>query len=408
MPRVFISYRRESGWALAGRVYDMLIEKFGKENVFIDIDDIEPGEDFAAVLEDTLLKVDAILPIIDRDWANIKDEEGNRRLDSSNDFVRREIATALRRNIFVLPVLEPNTKIPAISELPEDIQELARLNALWVSQKHFRADVDRIAEMLETLRSEADFAHLGRHREAAVQIVADETERTRWERNYWIADAIWAPAIGGPMGWHTMRAPILERLERLDLSTDSELEAARDELKSLIRQAPQAEYMREKKDGSKIEYDLKRTPEMTILLDEIDEAIRVRGKLACETAYKARKREFRDAEPSEEELKRWRRNWKIHQSIFVGGLGSPDLPFGRWFICRELLLDRLARMDFSTDPELEAKRKTLVAMINAAPDAEYFYHGTHYDLLTSPEMELLRGEIDRAIEERGEVAEDLL
>ena len=36
-------------------------------------------------------------------WLNIKDEAGNRRLDSSEDFVRIEIATALSRDIRVIP-----------------------------------------------------------------------------------------------------------------------------------------------------------------------------------------------------------------------------------------------------------------------------------------------------------------
>ena len=41
MPRIFITYRRESGWALAGRLYDKLSDKLGQENIFIDIDDID-------------------------------------------------------------------------------------------------------------------------------------------------------------------------------------------------------------------------------------------------------------------------------------------------------------------------------------------------------------------------------
>jgi hypothetical protein len=44
--RMFISYRRDDAPSHAGRLYDALVERFGEENVFIDIDNIESGADF--------------------------------------------------------------------------------------------------------------------------------------------------------------------------------------------------------------------------------------------------------------------------------------------------------------------------------------------------------------------------
>ena len=35
MPGLFISYRREDSAGYAGRLFDMLIAEFGKENIFI-------------------------------------------------------------------------------------------------------------------------------------------------------------------------------------------------------------------------------------------------------------------------------------------------------------------------------------------------------------------------------------
>ena len=49
MSGIFISYRREDSAPYAGRLYDWLSHRFGKESIFIDIDTIQPGEDFVDV-----------------------------------------------------------------------------------------------------------------------------------------------------------------------------------------------------------------------------------------------------------------------------------------------------------------------------------------------------------------------
>ncbi|HUF68446.1 MAG TPA: TIR domain-containing protein [Longimicrobiales bacterium] len=407
MARILISYRRESGWALAGRLYDVLVERFGRENVFIDIDDIEAGADFVAVLEDVLASTDALIPIIDRDWSDAIDRDGNRRLDAPDDFVRLEIATALRRDILVVPLLEPGARFPEPEHLPDDLRALTRRNAIEVSQKHFRVDVDRLAEMLESLRTEADLSHLGRHARAAARILADPDHLARWERNFWIRDAIWAPAIGGAMGWHTMRGPLLERMERLDLSEDPEMEAKRDELAALIRAQPDADHRRVDDDGSEIHYDLKQTPEITLLLEDLDHAISQLVKIAREASLTARKRAFRDSEPGEEEIETWYRNGRIQSAVFVPELGDPDVGPNNTYTRREALLEYLDHLSLSSDPELDARRKRLVELVTAARRANKHSSDHHYNLLLTTEMQLLRAEIDVTVHCRGEAAAEL-
>jgi hypothetical protein len=48
--KVFINYRREDTAPYAGRLYDRLTAHFGEGQVFIDIDQIEPGEDFVEAI----------------------------------------------------------------------------------------------------------------------------------------------------------------------------------------------------------------------------------------------------------------------------------------------------------------------------------------------------------------------
>jgi hypothetical protein len=48
--KLFINYRREDTRHAAGRLYDRLIQRFSEDQVFMDIDQIEPGEDFVDVI----------------------------------------------------------------------------------------------------------------------------------------------------------------------------------------------------------------------------------------------------------------------------------------------------------------------------------------------------------------------
>src|SRR5689334_17170617 len=108
---IAISYRREDSLPIAGRLYDRLEQRFGKDNVFMDFDSIRPGFDFRDQIKETIERSKVVLAIIGPGWLGRQDD-GNRRIDSVNDFVRLEVAAALQRNIPVIPVLVNNTPIP--------------------------------------------------------------------------------------------------------------------------------------------------------------------------------------------------------------------------------------------------------------------------------------------------------
>ena len=96
MPKIFISYRREDSIGIAGRIYDRLCLKFGRESVFMDVDAIPLGVDFRQHLTDAVGQCDILLAVIGERWLTIADH-GHRRLDNPADFVRIEIETALQR-----------------------------------------------------------------------------------------------------------------------------------------------------------------------------------------------------------------------------------------------------------------------------------------------------------------------
>src|SRR5262245_9974770 len=105
MRGIFVSYRREDGKADAGRICDHLITRFGEAEVFFDVDSIQPGADFVETLESRVSASDVLVAVIGPRWLAVTDASGHRRLDDPRDFVRIEIATALKSHIPVFPVL---------------------------------------------------------------------------------------------------------------------------------------------------------------------------------------------------------------------------------------------------------------------------------------------------------------
>jgi TIR domain len=87
--KVFINYRREDTAPYAGRLYDRLAEHFGEDQVFIDIDQIEPGEDFVEVINRKVGTCDIALVAIGPHWLRPIDASGKRRLDDEADWKER-------------------------------------------------------------------------------------------------------------------------------------------------------------------------------------------------------------------------------------------------------------------------------------------------------------------------------
>lgn len=149
MSVIFINYRRDDSAGYAGRLYDYLAEHFSRDQIFMDVDHIQPGEDFAKTIEKKLSTAKAAIVLIGRQWMNITDSSGLKRLDNTDDYVRLEIETLLKQNILVIPVLVGGAALPKASELPNSITQLATLNALELGDGHrFRSDARKLIETI--------------------------------------------------------------------------------------------------------------------------------------------------------------------------------------------------------------------------------------------------------------------
>jgi hypothetical protein len=139
---VFVSYRRAGTGHIAGRIADRLIDRFGEDRVFMDVDSIEPGLDFREVIAQAVDRCEVLLAVIGADWSTA-------RLSESDDLVRIEIETALRRGIRVIPVLVDEARMPPTAELPASLAALSRRHAVQVRHGTFRGDVTRLLDALQ-------------------------------------------------------------------------------------------------------------------------------------------------------------------------------------------------------------------------------------------------------------------
>jgi TIR domain len=151
MSGIFISYRREDSAAHAGRLYDRLSSRFGAEQVFMDVDDIPPGADFAAHIDAKVASCDAMVVVIGKNWLTVRNAEGQLRFSDTTDFVGLEVALALQRSVLVIPVLVAGAAMPKTEELRKDLQPLARRNALTLNDQEFQRDADILIATLEKI-----------------------------------------------------------------------------------------------------------------------------------------------------------------------------------------------------------------------------------------------------------------
>ncbi len=146
---IFINYRKDdSSWnALA--LYNELQKYFSREQIFKDFNTILPGDDFVVSIDNALRKCDVLLVVIGKSWLDMKDVTGQRRLDDPDDFVRLEVATALARNIQVIPVLFDDVPMPRPEQLPANMNSLYRRQFVEIDSKRFEDDVRNLADAIK-------------------------------------------------------------------------------------------------------------------------------------------------------------------------------------------------------------------------------------------------------------------
>src|SRR5688572_19682016 len=125
MSSIFICYRRDDAAGYVHAIQKRLADRLGDDQVFMDIDSIEPGLDFERVIERSLASCSIVLALIGKRWSPEK-------LRNSRDFIHLEIRTALKKKIRVIPVLLEGAEMPKPEALPADLAPFSRRQAYEV------------------------------------------------------------------------------------------------------------------------------------------------------------------------------------------------------------------------------------------------------------------------------------
>ncbi|MEO8596520.1 MAG: toll/interleukin-1 receptor domain-containing protein [Candidatus Solibacter sp.] len=145
---IFISYRRGDSAGYAGRLCEHVSAIFGADQVFMDVQDISPGQDFAAAIETTISACPAMIVVIGPRWVDDLKARGG-----EDDFVHQEVSVALRRHVTVIPALVGGAAMPSAAELPAHLVALSRRQAVAIRDTSFETDSELLIAALRKIPS---------------------------------------------------------------------------------------------------------------------------------------------------------------------------------------------------------------------------------------------------------------
>ena len=111
----------------------------------MDIDELKPGQRFDLELAKALSTCNVFLAIIGPRWYDLA---YSRAQAGDHDYVREEIATALARNITVIPILIDRAVLPRPETLPDDFNPLVLHHSYQIRHEHFGRDVEALIATL--------------------------------------------------------------------------------------------------------------------------------------------------------------------------------------------------------------------------------------------------------------------
>jgi CHASE2 domain-containing sensor protein len=148
--KVFISYRRGDSIVHARLIHQELATRFGADDVFMDIDDIDYGDDFARRIDERLASADVVVALIGPQWSALLQQRLH-----GDDYVRYELARSLALGKRIVPVFVGGASPPG-AELPPDLAGLRTLNGLSLDERSLKPHLNALIEAVrgESFESE--------------------------------------------------------------------------------------------------------------------------------------------------------------------------------------------------------------------------------------------------------------
>jgi hypothetical protein len=142
-------YRRADSAAIAGRIYDRLVARYGAEAVFLDIYSIPLATDWRERVREITIHGGALIALIGPRWLG-KRPDGSTRIHDPDDPVRNELETALVANVPVFPILLEGASMPSVGDLPESLKDFPNVNAAIVDiGRDFDQHIARLIEAID-------------------------------------------------------------------------------------------------------------------------------------------------------------------------------------------------------------------------------------------------------------------
>jgi len=143
--KIFINYRRDDSAANAARIGDRLAQAMGRKRIFMDIDNLSAGQRFDRELENALAECTVFIAVIGKRWLDFLRQRAQ---SGERDYVREEIAGALKRGLFVVPVLTDGALLPQADQLPPEVRDLVLHQKHILTHEYFGRDMDHLIQAI--------------------------------------------------------------------------------------------------------------------------------------------------------------------------------------------------------------------------------------------------------------------
>ena len=149
---IVICCRTSDSFGISGRIFDCLVEHFGRGSIFLDdlnANDSQLDSKKFGEIQDRARRANIVLASVGQNWLNgVQDE---------NDPVRLVIRTALESGVVVAPLLVNGAGMPTPEQLPRNIKNFAYRSAIVIDPgADFDNHIKQLIQSVETIVGSSD------------------------------------------------------------------------------------------------------------------------------------------------------------------------------------------------------------------------------------------------------------
>lgn len=164
---IFISYRREGGYAMARLLYECFHN--AGLSVFLDLEELRAGA-FNEKLYEAIDNCENFILVLPPNSLD--------RCEAENDWLRLEIERAIKQKKNIIPIMMAGFTFP--EELPSSLQVLPFFNGVQPSREYFDATIKKILSMLRGVNLDESKININeRHDDVRYYYDEDEMEKRR-------------------------------------------------------------------------------------------------------------------------------------------------------------------------------------------------------------------------------------